>query len=77
MTWKEPTWKDGVLRIPVEGGRDVLVSFYEDWVPTIEQLDLRGDGHFATDWGDFAYRTVYRPKNPMQSGALTMIFNQA
>ena len=77
MTWKKPEWADGVLRIPVIGGRDVLVSFCEGWIPTTQRIDVGEDAHFAKDWGEHVYRTVYRTDAPMKNGVLTMMFTQA
>jgi hypothetical protein len=53
------------------------VTFNEGWVPATEAVYVGDDQHFAPDWGENVYRTVYRPANPVQNETLTMVFTQA
>lgn len=77
MTAQKPVWENGVLRVPVENGRDLLVTFNEGWVPATEAVYVGNDQHFAPDWGENVYRTVYHPAKPVQNDTLTMVFTRA
>ncbi len=76
MTAGEPVWANGVLRLPVENGRAVLVKCTEGWIPTTEKMDLSDDFMFRRDWNGVMYRTFFRPAGKMASGTVTMTFCQ-
>lgn len=76
ITAEKPVWENGMLRVPAEDGRAVLVSCTEGWTPVVSEWDVSANSLFVRDWGGMVYRTVYRPAEAMLNGTVIMTFAQ-
>ena len=62
MTPVAPTVEAGRFVVPVDGGRDVAVTFCECMTANVQEVSTEGDPALEEGWGKCVYRTVVSAK---------------
>lgn len=76
VTAGKPTAGNGLIQIPVKGGKDIVARYSDGLTPEVDEYYVGNDKQLAGTWGERVWRIrLFLDKN-LTEGRLTVIFHQ-